>query len=237
MTVRQVRAVANALLVIEAIAVEQPVGVGQLARSTGLDKSLVQRLLVTLHEGGWINPASGTPRQWQLSSKPLSLLRSTHSLHLLELASAEMARLRDELNETVILAAPQRGRIVIIDIARSRTALRIEINEAFAFSRTSAAAVAYLAALPPDREADFLEINENVDLSAQVSAARALGYAILETDGIVNIASALVDENQFPFATLSLTVPAFRIEDDERERLAKRLVESARRCSATVSIP
>ena len=227
MTVRQVRAVSNALVVIEAIAVEQPVGVGQLARSTGLDKSLVQRLLVTLHDGGWIVPASGTPRRWQISSKPLSLLRSTHPLHLLELASNEMARLRNELNETVILAAPQRGRMVVIDIARSRTALRIDINEAFAFSRTSAAAVAYLAALPPEQEADFLELNEAQELADQVAAARRLGYAMLDTEDLLNVACAIVDEKDFPFATLSLTVPLFRVGPGDRERLAEKLVASA----------
>lgn len=235
MTVRPVRSAANVLVVIEAIATDQPVGVSQLARTTGLDKSLVQRLLTTLHDSGWIMPASGTPRRWQLSSKPLSLLRMTRPIHLLELASAEMLRLREELNETVIIAAPQAGKMVIVDLARTETPLRVEAHPQFAFSPTSASAVAFLAALPAEQEADFLELREDVDFRERVAIARQRGYATLESEESVVLASAMRDESNFPFATLAIVAPRFRLAGQDLDELGKKVAESARRCSAALA--
>jgi IclR family transcriptional regulator, acetate operon repressor len=231
MTVRSVQAVSNALLVIEAITREQPVGVSQLARTTGLDKSLVQRLLITLNDSGWIVPSSGTPRRWQLSSKPLNLLRNVRPLHLLEAAAAEMVRFRDEINETVILSAPQRGEMVILDIARSETPLRIEINEAFAFSKGSAGSIAFMAALPTDDQVGLAALEPDGQRDAAVLAARARGFAILRSGDLVNIASALLDEDSYPFAVLSIVVPRFRMKTGDEERFGQLVAESARRVS------
>ena len=73
-----------------------------------------------------------------------------------------------------------------------------------------------LQRLPPEQEADFLELNEAQELADQVAAARRLGYAMLDTEDLLNVACAIVDEKDFPFATLSLTVPLFRVGPGDR---------------------
>lgn len=237
MTVRPVKAASNALIVFEAVADEQPVGVSQLARSTGLDKSQVQRMLTTLYEAGWIMPTLGSPRRWQISSKPVTLVRSTRPLHLIELATTEMIRLRDATNETTILTALQAHEMVIIDIARSNTALRVQLEVGDAFRSVSGSAIALLAALPPESNLNFLRASEELEVRDRIAKAQELGYATHETEEWIVFASAMLDESAFPFAVLGLVAPKFRVSRGESSGLGRLVVNSARRVSQEASSP
>src|SRR4051812_7098462 len=70
MPVKTLQTVENAFGVLEAVAEHQPVGVSALARSLGLDKAAVQRILVTLGAVGWLQP-SGEGGTWALSPQAL----------------------------------------------------------------------------------------------------------------------------------------------------------------------
>ena len=58
--VKTLRTVDKALRVLDAVAEHQPIGVGALARLLTMDKSAVQRILVSLQRAGWICPAGGS---------------------------------------------------------------------------------------------------------------------------------------------------------------------------------
>ncbi|MGR6998427.1 helix-turn-helix domain-containing protein [Yinghuangia aomiensis] len=53
-SVKEIQSVKNACLLLEELARRQPVGVSDLARSIGMDKSAVHRLAVTLGSTGWL---------------------------------------------------------------------------------------------------------------------------------------------------------------------------------------
>src|SRR5580700_6344545 len=106
---QSIDAALHALVVFEKIAQLQPIGVSELARATDMDKSRVQRILLTLNDANWIMPAPGPRRRWQVASRPLNILRRAGRLYLLERAAAQMTSLRDQLAETVFLSAPQGG--------------------------------------------------------------------------------------------------------------------------------
>ena len=54
MVVKQLRSGSRVLAVLEAVAFQQPVGLSELVRALGLEKSGVHRALTTLATEGWI---------------------------------------------------------------------------------------------------------------------------------------------------------------------------------------
>jgi IclR family transcriptional regulator, acetate operon repressor len=231
--VQSIDAALHALAVFERVAQMQPVGVSELARATELDKSRVQRILLTLHEANWIMPAPGPRRRWQVNSHPLNVLRRAGRLHLLERAVVEMTYLRDSLEETVFLSAPQNGRMVVLDVAKSTTPLRIEFNPSDSFSAQSSSAVAILAALPPDSDPYLLEGQTDRKLARRVAEAKASGYATLEASDFVAFSAAIPDETGFPFASLTVAAPTFRVTKVKRTAIVKALLVAAARCAAS----
>src|SRR5262245_5388931 len=65
-SVKEIRSVRNACALVEAVAERQPLGVSDLARLTGIEKSAAHRLAVTLHSAGWLDP-TGDGR-WQIAA-------------------------------------------------------------------------------------------------------------------------------------------------------------------------
>ena len=55
MPVQSLQTVENAMVVLEKVAENQPIGVSALARLLDMDKNTAQRLLVTLGRQGWIS--------------------------------------------------------------------------------------------------------------------------------------------------------------------------------------
>ncbi|MGR6998436.1 helix-turn-helix domain-containing protein [Yinghuangia aomiensis] len=112
---------------IEAVAAHQPVGVAELARATGEDKSALQRVLVTLHASALDPPrpsaarppAGNSPRArswWRRSARRRDGLPAR--------ARPVLEALRDATGETAILAVPDSGRIVAVDVAESPELVR-----------------------------------------------------------------------------------------------------------------
>src|SRR3982074_1804722 len=99
-TVKEIQSVRNACTVINAIAARQPIGVSELARVTGLDKSGVQRLALTLHRAGWMRPEPGVATRWELSPDFASLARAGGTASLVATVRPAMLLLRDETGET-----------------------------------------------------------------------------------------------------------------------------------------
>ena len=229
--VQSIDAALHAFVVFEKIAQLQPIGVSELARATDMDKSRVQRILLTLNEANWIMPAPGPRRRWQVASRPLNILRRAGRLYLLERAAAQMTSLRDQLAETVFLSAPQGGRMVVLDAAKGMTPLRIEFDAGDSFSPQSASAVSILAALPPGADPHMLEGQSDAGLKQRVDEARTRKYASLQTGDFVAFATAIPDETGFPFASLTVAAPAFRVTRAKRTEIVSSLLDAVARCT------
>lgn len=233
--VQSIDAALHTLVVFEKLAQLQPVGVSELARAVDMDKSRVQRILLTLNDANWIMPAPGPRRRWQIASRPLNILRRAGRLYLLERAVAQMTYLRDLLSETVFLSAPQGGRMVVLDTAKSTTPLRIEFNPGDSFSPQSASAVAFLAALPEGSDPYLLEGQSDAGLEQRVAEARARHYAILDSGDFVAFSAAIPDETGLPFASLTVAAPTFRVTRAKRGEIIAGLLAAVGRCASADS--
>jgi DNA-binding IclR family transcriptional regulator len=126
MAVKSVRAVGNALAVIEALAAQPGSGVSALARQVSLDKMAVQRILVTLFEAGWIRGADGESGRWELSPRLAGLGRGVAS-DLRAHARAHLEQLARATGETVLLWSVDHHRAVVVDTIDSEQALRMTV--------------------------------------------------------------------------------------------------------------
>jgi IclR family transcriptional regulator, acetate operon repressor len=231
---RAVQAVVGGLRVLETVAQRQPVGVTEVSRHTALDTSQVQRLLVTLNECGWIAPAPGRPRKWQLTSRLWHTMRGVASSLQLERAATQMRLLSAATGETVFLCAPQGGAMVVLDVSMSEAAIRVQTTTGVgsSFSSASASAAAIAAVLPWDRVVGVLAIPDGPDTAERLASIESVGYAIRRSGDGVAVASAVLDGSGYPFATLTLAAPEVRVTDGG-SRLGKSVAEAARRASGS----
>ena len=144
MAVKPIQSVQRALLVLETVAERQPIGVAALCRHLDLDKSTIQRVLVTLDKAGWIRATGEEITRWELSTRPLIVAhRGGGPTGLIERSRPEMLGLQETSGETVFLAIPDAGRIVAIYVLESHHLVRTaycrqkEVQLARRSSRTS----------------------------------------------------------------------------------------------------
>jgi len=225
-TVKRVQSVANACRVFEAVAARQPIGVSELARETGIDKSGVHRIAVTLHEAGWLQPTSDRPTRWQLNHRIVALVRSACSALLLDRARQAARDLRDATGETVLLVAPEAGSLVVVDVAGSGATVASTARVGDKMPLFGASASAWFAALPPGARSAAVHAPEGALDLTLVDDARRRGFAVFSARDVTSIGAAVVDAAGDPIAVLVVLVPDFRASRSKVEQFG-RLVRAA----------
>lgn len=233
--VKTLKSVRKALDAIGAIADHQPVGVGALARALDLDKSAVQRILVTLHEAGWIEAAPGDPRRWQLSLKPLVVARHVDAAGLVDRARPLLERLRDETGETVLLAEFDGTRLAVVEVVESPQPLRMSLRIGTELPvYPSASGKAVLARLAGDALRGAVGGPLPDDLEEELAAVRERGYAtnVGEVDASAHtVAAAVAGPGSHPLGAVVVATPATRMPPERLRSLGASLVELAAQLS------
>ena len=223
--VKEVQSVRNACALLETVAAHQPIGVSELSRLTGIDKSAVQRLAVTLHAAGWLQPHARPPTRWEIShANPF--LRAGATVGLEALARPAMERLRDRSGETVILVVPQGDRLVIAAAVESHQPIRLSPTVGFVLPLTgSSAAVAIAAQSQP--------LNGEADAgpgAAERQTVRTRGWTTNDgdvTEGVRAVSSAVLDPDGHPVGALAVCGPSTRIGKDDLPRLGAMVADAA----------
>lgn len=128
MAVNSNRSGTRLLAVLEHIARAQPIGVRELARAMGMEKSAVQRVVTTLAEAGWVQSASYKKGTWELTTRILHVAHLAHGTNTLrERAKPALEALREASGETSYLAIPDVGGLVVVEVAESPHSLRMVI--------------------------------------------------------------------------------------------------------------
>lgn len=232
--VKQIKSVRNACTLLEAIADRQPVGVSELGRVTGIDKSAVQRLVVTLHDAGWLRPSPEPPTRWQISPGN-RVLRHAAMPGLASLVQPAAERLRDQSGETVIFVTENDGVFVVVAAAESRHAVRVSVPVGFVLPPSGSSSAAAIAAHLPEAELRAVRrACPSLDDTA-LSEVRRRGWA--EVDGEVGsgsraVAAPLLGTDGYPVGALTVTGPVSRIGRRDLPRLgemAAGTAEAARR--------
>jgi IclR family acetate operon transcriptional repressor len=238
--------VLNALRVLEEVAIRQPIGVGELARTLGLPKSSVQRALHTLREAGWIRPADGGVTRWVVTAKALYVGRhATGELSLRDAAVPIMEELRRRTEETIHLMVPESGGVVLIERLETPKPVRIVLPLGKALPlHASANGKAVLAAGPPETVERMISaelpgytdttITDPDRLRAELALIKERGYATNTGEwrsDIAAVAAAVIDRSGTPIASLSISTPMTRMSAGLHPEYGKLICDAAKNLS------
>ncbi|TDC86874.1 helix-turn-helix domain-containing protein [Actinomadura sp. 7K507] len=214
-TVKQVQSVRNACVLLETIAAAQPIGVSELARATGFDKSAVHRIAVTLHEAGWIRPAGGPATRWELAPALLGLAREGGTASLVATVRPVMERLRDDTEETVLLGVMDGDRLTVAEVAESRRPVRLSMPPGAEMPFLGSAAARAIAALLPAGEVERLRAaHPGFDDDAALERVRSQGWSSNDEEvqeGARAVSAALAGADGRPLGALVVCGPADRM--------------------------
>ena len=216
-SVKEIQSVRNACRVLEAIARTQPVGVSEVARSSGIDKSAAHRLAITLHAAGWLDRTEDG--RWRIAPTLISTIRESGTISLLESVRPLLEAARDYTGETAMLVVPEAGRLMIADVVESRHNLRVSATVGAEMPARRSSALRALAAQLPEHElATWRRVDPDLTDSA-LTAIRARGWACNDGEVIPDTAAvgaALRRADGLPVASLVLCGPSSRFN---RERM------------------
>jgi IclR family acetate operon transcriptional repressor len=224
--------VQRALEVLEAVAEHQPVGVAELSRILSEDKSAVQRALVTLHASGWILPAGERLTSWQLSARPLILASRSRALSgLLARARPVLEDLVAATGETAMLAIPEAGRVVAVEVVESPHLVRAAPRIGMVLPPdTSAAGLALFAALPAERIAEFGVDPADPRLAAELARTRERGWSLnagAVASDVTAVSAAVLDAAGRPVAAIVLSAPSSRLPPSREPEAGTRVAAAA----------
>ncbi len=233
MSVKRSQSASRVLAVLERIARHQPVGVSELARRLGADKSAVQRAIMTLADNGWICAAPGTPTRWQLTAHIFAVAHIGHgSNDLRRRARSVLEALRDESQETVLLTVPDIRRFVVIDALESlqllRTVPSIGLTVPVRGSATSRAVLAYMKS---EKQIALLGEAPDAAQRREFEATRRRGYAVNDGDvvqGSTNIAAPIFEADGQPIAAVVVSGPSERLTPKRHPTVGAMVLAAAR---------
>jgi IclR family transcriptional regulator, acetate operon repressor len=216
-SVKEIQSVRNACRVLEAIARTQPVGVIDVARAIGIDKSATHRLAITLHAARWLDRTEDG--RWSIAPTLISTIRESGTVSLVRSVRPLLEAARDHTGETAMLVVPEAGRLMIIDVVESRHNLRVSATVGAEMpARRSSALRALAAHLPADELATWRRIDPELTDRA-LEAIRGRGWALNDGEvipGTGAVGAALRRADGLPVASFVLCGPSSRFS---RERL------------------
>jgi IclR family acetate operon transcriptional repressor len=241
MAVKGSSTAARVLVVFEAVAANQPVGVATLSRMLGIDKSAVQRALVTLSEQGWIQARQDQMTRWETTLRILNIAHSSHAKSdLRQSIQLVLEQLAAQTGETAIFNEPDGQRLVVSQVAESQQPLRMAPHiGATVPARDSATGRILLPFLSPDRQAELLGGPPDAAFLAVLDACRASGYA---ASGEVNapamtIAAPVFDVDGRPIGVVAISGPVERMPPDSHSRFAEQVCQAANLLSRSAPRP
>lgn len=238
MAVKGSSTAARVLTVFEAVAVHEPVGVAALSRTLNMDKSAVQRALVTLFEQGWIQVREDPMTRWETTVRIQNIAhRSRAKSELRQSIQQTLDELAGETGETAIFNEPDGVHLVVSQVAESVHPLRMVPRiGAVVPARDSATGRALLPYLGAERRDELLGGSPDAEFQAILDECRARGHSASgDVDApTMTIAAPVFEVDGRPIGVVAITGPAERMPPETRSALADQVSRAAKRLSRGV---
>lgn len=239
-----VPAVDRALCLLALLRVSsREMGLVELAKATGWNKSSVQKLLVTLLHHGIVERDERTKRY----SLGLALAEygraALDKFDLRRVAKPLLQALVDVSGETAVLGVRQGDKVVMIDKKEPLVQIRVSPFIGTRYPITETAHGKALLAWLPDTERDQLvraaglaartskSITETVAYAQDLERTRKRGYAEDSDEfqaGVSGVAAPVFTPTGQVVATLSLAAPTFRVSPERLADFGRQCGEQAR---------
>ncbi|WP_371573237.1 IclR family transcriptional regulator [Streptomyces sp. NBC_01314] len=236
-----VHSVDRAISILQVLSQRGVAGVTEIANEISVHKSTVSRLIATLEARGLVEQAS-TRGGYRLAYGVLRLAEGVNKQHDLTVISRVVCnRLAEELKETIIVAVHEGRTVVSIDQVNGSDSLTIvnRVGQSHPLHPTSAGKV-FLAYMPRtelqtylDAELERLTPHTIVDpdvLASELETVRKLGYARVDEEqeiGLAAVAAPIRAHDGQVAATLVVSGPAFRINEDTIPGIVEHLLSAA----------
>lgn len=203
----------DGLRVLMELAEFGPLTATELGRRLGLHRTVAYRLLVTLHQRGFV----ARREDGYLPGAVLLEIAQQVQPVLRVAASRVIKELRDEIEETVILSVIDGDDAMVVDesVAASRELLRVVHGiGARGPLYLGAGGLVLLAHLPSSEAERIIRRSQYPDrVRSALESVRVLGYAASHDElkqGVHGLAVPVFDAAQRPLASLAILVPATR---------------------------
>ena len=228
MSVKENQSVRNACVLMETIARGQPVGVSDLARRTGINKSAAHRLVVSLRSAGWLQQSDDG--RWRIAPALSTLLAAASTDSLVALARSGLEQVRNSTGETAMLVAIDRDKLIVLDVADSPHALRITAPVGSHLPlRNSSALRAIAAHATSDEVAEFRRMDPHLDAETLASIRRrgwALNDREITPDARV-VGAAVRSASGRPLAAVIACAPTTRVSLDDMQAIGEAVKAAA----------
>ncbi len=236
-----IQSIDRALQVLELFSLEKPEwGITEISKALNIYKSNVHNVLTTLAEKGFVIKDSKTDK-YKLGIKFFELGSIViKNMDLRKIAHPYMEKLLKEFNETVHLGILVEGEILSIEQEESGQSLspRIFIGKKAPLHCTGVGK-AIMAYLPKDKFAFTIKemglirytegtISNEEELEKELEKIREQGYAVdnmEHEEGVRCVAGPIRDYTGKVSASLSVSGPAFRINENNIPNIAKKVKE------------
>lgn len=229
---------------------EEPYGLTELSRASGLDKATTHRLLEAMIRHGYVTKLD-EPAQYELSMKLWMLgSRVVARRPLLQLAQQPLRELAEMSGETVYLSVCEGLKAVYLAKIDSRHPLRAHTpiggRVPLYCGSTGKALLAYFDRADIETVAESLEpftdrtISTRAALLEALAEVRAQGYATAEGEwdpSISGVAAPIFGPDCTPVASIGITGPIERLNSDLLRSYGPRVAEIAWNLSRSLGCP
>lgn len=226
----------QALAVLLKLGEEGPKRPADIARELDLNRTVVHRLLATLHARGFVAQTEG---HYVVGAAVVRLAEQVQP-DLRMAAAPTMAQLARELSETVVMhVVDGRDAVVIQQYVATEHVLRVEHTIGSRHELWRGASGRALLSFMPDKaiERVLRNADERDQVTAQLADVKSSGYALSHDElqhGVHGLAVPVFDHNSNVVASLAIIVPAGRAQEldgqeSNLERASKQISESLRR--------
>ncbi|GAH29277.1 unnamed protein product [marine sediment metagenome] len=236
-----IQSIDRALQVLELFSLEKPEwGITEISKALNIYKSNVHNVLTTLAEKGFVVKDSNT-NKYKLGIKFFELGSIViKNMDLRKIAHPYIEELSKEFNETVHLGVLDKGRVVSIEGEESDKSLcsHIEIGKRTPLHCTAIgkAIMAYLSENEINliiREKGLEKFTENTittkkELENEFKKIREQGFAVdnmEHEEGVRCVSGPIRDYTGKVIASMSISGPAFRINENDIPIIAKKVKE------------
>jgi DNA-binding IclR family transcriptional regulator len=244
------KSVEKALQILESFTMDHPeFTVSELAEKLSIPKVSIYRFLKVLMQKGFVKQNSST-RKYHLGLKVFELGSVVlRNMELRKIAFPLIEKLSEKSGETVHLGILDDSMVVSIEGAESEYALRISLPIGKrVYIHSTGIGKAILAFLPDEmidmiiREKGLPGFTKNTitstkELKKEIQLIRQSGYAFDNEEnetGIRCVAAPIFDYLDRVIASISISGPSIRINNDRIDALAQMVLETSHEISAAL---
>jgi DNA-binding IclR family transcriptional regulator len=241
------KTVDKALQVIETfLSSSRDLGISEVARTVGINKSTVQRIINTLAKYGYLQKVPPAP-VYRLGLKFLQVSTIVlERIDLRNLARPSLEALRDRTGETVHLMVLDKDMGVYLDAVESRRITRVVSTLGSRDELHSSAVGKALLAFLPEAQVDELIKDKKLEkktprtitdpalLKYDLKLIRERGYTVDDEEGELGtrcVGAPIFDHAHQVIASISVAAPAERLDTRKIPEVANLVMETARAIS------